>query len=383
MQDVGAAQPSHLEVLGAASATLAQPGDTVARLQRALALLVRTVCQQVVLDIHEAGGQHTLVSAGCADKLRDGSDELVVQLRAGDRSLGVLSASTDHGRRFAQDDRLLIELFGERLAIHLVAAGQREETPASQPTAARASEVNEELGSEAMLLGIVSHDLRNPLGVVTMGTTLLLAQELTDSQRRLVSKIETAGRKASGLISDLLDFTAARGRGIQLSPESKDLHALVAQAVDDLQTTWPDRVIEHEQSGDATSRFDQGRVEQIVTNLIGNALQHSALATTVTVETRGEPGAIVFSVRNHGRPIPESVRATLFSPLRRGENAGDRRGSVGLGLFIVYQLTLAHGGTIDVVSNEADGTRFTVRLPRDPHAVAASNTPIPASVTFS
>jgi signal transduction histidine kinase len=384
--DHGGAQRSHLELLGAASAALAQPGDVQARLQETLALLVTDVCREVVLDIHGADDRHTLVSAQAAPEQssghRDAADQLVVPLRAGDHSLGVLFASHAHGPGFAHADRLLVELVAERIAIHLVAAGQNgaQPTPGHGATNGSAATLaaQEELGPEAMLLGIVSHDLRNPLGVVTMGASLLLAQELTDAQRRLVTKIDAAGRKASHLIADLLDFTAARGRGIELSPQSQDLHTLVAQAVDDLQTISPDRVIEHEQDGDATSRFDHARVEQIVTNLIGNALQHSTPPTKVLVETRGEPDAVVFSVTNYGRPIPDTIQQRLFAPLRRGENAGVRRGSIGLGLFIVHQLVLAHGGTIDVVSSEADGTRFTVRLPRALGSTpAAAHAPVP------
>jgi signal transduction histidine kinase len=219
---------------------------------------------------------------------------------------------------------------------------------------------------EEMLLGIVSHDLRNPLGVVTMAASLLLAQNLTDAQRRLAHRIESAGRKSARLISDLLDFTIVRRTGISLAPEPKDLHSVVAQAVDDLQANWPERCIVHERFGDAISQLDQARVEQMAANLIGNALQHGTPGSVVRVETHGDESSVSFSVTNQGRPIPEDVMHQLFSPMRRGGNAGHRRGSIGIGLFIVHQLVLAHGGTIGVSSSEAEGTRFTVRLPRFP-----------------
>jgi len=217
---------------------------------------------------------------------------------------------------------------------------------------------------EALLVGIVSHDLRDPLGVVTMAASLLLAQDLTEAQRKLANRIQMAGRKSARLIADLLDFTAARGSGIRLSPEPRDLHDLVAQAVEDLHPTWPERSIVHERVGEAMSHIDQARFEQIAANLIGNALQHSPAATPVTIETRGESDAVFFSVQNEGRPISPDLVAQLFTPLRRGEDAGHRRGSIGLGLFIVHHLVERHGGTIAVKSSEAEGTRFTVRLPR-------------------
>ncbi|HVZ33322.1 MAG TPA: histidine kinase dimerization/phospho-acceptor domain-containing protein, partial [Polyangiaceae bacterium] len=177
---------------------------------------------------------------------------------------------------------------------------------------------------EEMLLGIVSHDLRNPLGVVTMAASLLLAQNLTDTQRRLAHRIESAGRKSARLISDLLDFTIARRTGISLAPEPKDLHSVVAQAVDDLQANWPERCIVHERFGDAISQLDQARVEQMAANLIGNALQHGTPGSVVRVETRGDESNVSLSVTNQGRPIPEDLMHQLFSPMRRGGNAGHR-----------------------------------------------------------
>lgn len=217
---------------------------------------------------------------------------------------------------------------------------------------------------EALLVGIVSHDLRDPLGVITMAASLLLAQELTEPQRKLALRIQTAGRKSARLISDLLDFTVARGSGIHLSPEPRDLHDLVAQAVEELHATWPQRSIVHERVGEAVSHIDQARFEQIAANLIGNALQHSPATTPVHIETRGESDAVFFSVRNAGPPIAPELVAQLFIPLRRGQGAGHRRGSIGLGLFIVHHLVERHGGTIAVTSSEAEGTQFTVRLPR-------------------
>lgn len=220
---------------------------------------------------------------------------------------------------------------------------------------------------EQLLIGVVSHDLRNPLGVVTLGATMLLTQgQLTEAQRRTASRIHSAGNRAVRMIGDLLDFTVARERGIELSRRPVDLHAVVEQAIDDLHASWPARTILHDKSGDAHAELDQDRIAQVVSNLVGNALQHSIATTPVRVETRGEPEEVVFVVANDGRPIPDNVKAQLFEPLRRGDGAGHRRGSLGLGLYIVHHLVVAHGGTIDVVSNEHDGTRFSVRLPRHP-----------------
>ena len=393
-----------LELLLAVSRELRGRQDARDGLARALGLLVPQLCQQAVLDITDPAAERTLITAFADPALEQLATELghrypvaadasaadeptlwevtdalmtrlardpehlaqlrrfgatevfVVPLRRRGRQLGLLSLGTDHGRRFGAGDRLLIELLAHCFAAHIAGALLEGEH----------AERRQRIDLEMMLLGVVSHDLRNPLGVVTMATSLLLAQDLTESQRKLAQKIEAAGRKSSRLISDLLDFTVARHGGIELSPEPRDLHGLVAQAVEDLHATWPDRSIVHERVGEATSQLDAARVEQIASNLIGNALQHSPAASVVRVETRGELEAVYFSVLNEGRPIPHDLIPKLFAPLSRGDNAGVRRGSIGLGLYIVHHLVLAHGGSIDVTSSEALGTRFTVRLPRTP-----------------
>ena len=226
---------------------------------------------------------------------------------------------------------------------------------------------------EELLIGIVSHDLRNPLSIVTLGTSMLLSQELTEPQRKLATRIANASQKSARLISVLLDFTMAKRAGIQLSLVPCDLHDVVAQVVSDLETTWPGRAIVHERCGEAESCLDPSRVEQILFNLIGNALQHSPPATAVMVESRGEADSVVFRVTNRGKPIPNDIMLQLFAPLRRGEHAGYQQGSIGLGLFIVQHLVSAHGGTIDVSSSSLAGTCFTVRLPRSLTASAATS----------
>lgn len=223
---------------------------------------------------------------------------------------------------------------------------------------------------EALLLGIVSHDLRNPLGVVTMAASMLMmSDDLNDRQRKIVQRLSSAGRQSVRLVSDLLDFTAARRSGIELVRGRRDLHTVVESAIEDLRSAWPQRVIEHERIGDGTAHLDEDRVMQIVLNLLGNALQHSPSHTSVRVETRGESDAVVFCVKNDGAPIPDELMPHLFAPLRRGVGAGQRRGSLGLGLFIVRHLVLAHGGTIEVGSSATTGTCFTFRLP---HVLASS-----------
>ena len=240
----------------------------------------------------------------------------------------------------------------------------------SQALVLSSASLNLQLQLDALILGVVSHELRTPLGVISMAANLLLSDDISSAQRRTLQRVTTASRHCDRLVSDLLDFTAARGSGITLLRGQRDLHAIAAQALDDVRVTWPGRTVEHERLGVAESFLDEDRVAQVITNLVNNALQHSPPATKVFVETRGESEDAVLTVTNFGPPIPAELMSQLFSPLRRGDAAGHRRGSLGLGLFIVRHLVVAHDGTIDVRSNSHDGTRFTVRFPKQPPTAA-------------
>ena len=105
----------------------------------------------------------------------------------------------------------------------------------------------------------------------------------------------------------------------------------------------------------------------MISNLLSNALQYSPPGTPVRVENHGEEDAVVLKVHNTGAPIPQDMLPGLFEPLERGPEVGENRErSIGLGLYIVRQLVLAHGGSVDVHSTPTEGTTFTVRLPRRP-----------------
>lgn len=344
-------EQTRLELLRAFNAALAKPGEARERLTAAFKLLLGAVCQHVVLEIYEPTGTRTRVAVSVdADSEQSVGQSTTLHLASRQQALGIMTVSTAAGLGFTPSDRAFIDLVAHEVSTYL-----RTEYFTSLEQAAL---------ENLLLLGTVSHDLRNPLGIVTFAAAALLeSTNLTAAQRKTVQRMMTAGRQSARLVSDLLDFTAARSGGIKLIRVSRDLHAIVDQALDDLRAIWPGRALEHKSVGDGSSSLDEDRMLQIIMNLVGNALQHSPAASTVRVETRGDAGMVEFSVTNEGRPIPPELMSQLFVPLRRGESAGYRPGSLGLGLFIVHHLVLAHGGTIDVVSNETEGTRFTIRLP--------------------
>jgi signal transduction histidine kinase len=168
----------------------------------------------------------------------------------------------------------------------------------------------------------------------------------------------------SDLISDLLDLTRGRlGGGIAVDVQAVvDIKTGMLDVVTELRHAHPDRSIDCELDDDITLRFDRGRIQQVVSNLLGNALLHGSPSTPVKLRvTRGESDLIV-EVHNQGDPIPPESIDKLFQPFWRRSTSASRKG-LGLGLYICSQIVAAHKGRIQVKSAQEDGTRFTVHLP--------------------
>jgi signal transduction histidine kinase len=221
---------------------------------------------------------------------------------------------------------------------------------------------------EKQLIGIVSHDLRTPVGAISLGAALLAKDAtLTERQANLVDRVVSSAGRASRMIADLLDFTAVRlGGGLALTLAPLDLHELARKVIAEVLLAAPlQRHIDLEHTGDASGVWDGDRLSQLITNLIANALHYSPRSSAVRVVTHGEADHVTLEVHNGGPPIPESLLPRLFLPMQRGiDEVEPSRRSVGLGLFIVDEITRAHQGTIDVRSTAEAGTSFSVRLPR-------------------
>ncbi len=220
---------------------------------------------------------------------------------------------------------------------------------------------------EQQRIGIVSHDLRNPLTAILLGAkTLARREELDERAAKSVLRIVRSAERATRLVTDLLDFTQARlGGGIPVHPRSLDLHTSVRQVVDEVQVNFPERHIDVQSEGDGAGAWDPDRLGQVVQNLVSNALKYSLPDTAVVVRTRGDGTDVELQVHNWGTPIPAGSLETLFEPMHRvSSETGRSDGSIGLGLYIVQHVVRAHGGFVHVASTADEGTRFTVRLPR-------------------
>jgi signal transduction histidine kinase len=218
------------------------------------------------------------------------------------------------------------------------------------------------------LLGIASHDLRNPLSAISTAAAVLARfPDRLDSPTaaKLVRQIQTSTDRATRLVRDLLDLTQAQlGGGIPISTREVDIEALVASAVEELTTALPNRSVVLNCSQAGTAQWDPDRISQVLGNLLGNAMTYGAPDKPITVEVGPVQARVGIAVHNHGPAIAADELPRVFEPFMRGAAARNSERSVGLGLYVVKEIVAAHGGTVDVASSPDGGTRFSLILPR-------------------
>jgi signal transduction histidine kinase len=217
-------------------------------------------------------------------------------------------------------------------------------------------------------LAILGHDLRNPLGAIVMGATLLTVSDgMSDKQVKVAARILNSANRMGRMVSDLLDLTRTRlGAGIPITATSIDLAVVCEQVILELEAVHPDSELRLERTGDLIGEWDSDRLAQVLSNLIANAVQHGGAGGVVRIGVHGEGKQVVLSVQNRGPVIPEAAMSQIFEPMiRQPAQGGDRNVTgLGLGLYIAREVVTAHGGAIRATSNETDGTTFTVKLPR-------------------
>jgi signal transduction histidine kinase len=229
-------------------------------------------------------------------------------------------------------------------------------------------QLREALGLRDQMMGILGHDLRNPLNAVSMAASALVRRpDLPEDMRAKVQVIQRAAGRMTELIESLLEL--ARVGSISkmgLSPAPLDLGALARELVDEERAACPERSIELDVRGNLQGEWDPSRLAQVLSNLVSNALSHGDPRAPVWVSLDGERAEVTLRVKNEGSPIPPGLLPVLFEPFVR--KAGDAsHGGLGLGLYIVKQIVVGHGGTVGVESTAQAGTTFTVRLPRSVH----------------
>lgn len=214
------------------------------------------------------------------------------------------------------------------------------------------------------LIGIVSHDLRTPLGAIISGAALLAIPEDNPERRsRVVPRIINSAQRMERMIADLLDLAKARlGGSVPLKRQLTDLQQVCEEAIMEIRAAHPDASLRSQMSGDLHGQWDADRLSQVASNLLANAIQHGG-GSAITLTAREQGDAVTLAVHNGGPPIPDEALPSLFEPLARGR-AEAASHSIGLGLFIARAIVVSHGGDIQVSSSTDAGTTFTVRLPK-------------------
>lgn len=228
---------------------------------------------------------------------------------------------------------------------------------------ARADQVRE------LFLAILGHDLRAPLSTLALAGELLARAPNAEETARIAARVRRGSRLMTGMVNDLIGYTRTQlGSGMPMALATVDLGEVARSALEDASSTHPATRFESSVQGDLVGCFDSVRLHQLFTNLLVNAAQHGTGGEPVLMQVAGDPEAVTVQVRNRGTPIPRASWESIFQPLVQlpGDEA-DRnvtRTSLGLGLFVAREIAALHQGTIRVDSDEASGTTFTVRLPR-------------------
>jgi PAS domain S-box-containing protein len=224
-----------------------------------------------------------------------------------------------------------------------------------------------------LLTGIIGHDLKTPLGAITLtAATLLKRGGLDGAVAQSIARIASRGARMSEMVSQLLDLTRIRaGQGLPIQRRQADLRQVCRDVVSEISAAHPDRQIDCEIAGELHGAWDVPRISQVLSNLVANAVQHGDPREPIRVSAQLiDDENAKLEVHNQGAPIPRELLPTLFQPFRQAAGKRMRPGSVGLGLFIAQSIVRAHGGTIGVASTAEAGTTFTVTLPRTERASA-------------
>lgn len=223
--------------------------------------------------------------------------------------------------------------------------------------------VAEALAYRERVIGILGHDLRNPVAaVLSLSTTLARRADVSERTKEGLLHMHAAAARMNTMIATLLDFTRLRFKGdLELSRDRFDLGALVRSIVDELLAADPRSNLTVEASGDLLGHWDASRLGQVISNLASNALAHGTRGGSVRLELSSAGDDVVLAVSNGGT-IPRATLDRLFEPFWQGSETNRSRG-LGLGLWIARQIVDAHGGDITVRSDD-DLTTFRVRLPR-------------------
>jgi len=259
----------------------------------------------------------------------------------------------------SRDVHRLVEFATAGLAAAWFCGRYRQARMAAEEAAEEARRVGE---LQERLVAVVSHDMNNPLSALRAGLDLMgKLGPLDPRQRTVLDRMGTSAKRMERLVGDLLAFAHGRREGDfpvrrVLAPLGKVCETVIAE----FRQTFPDHALRLSVTGDDRGAIDPARLEQVISNLVSNAIRHGDPSGPVEVSVAGLPGELVLSVTNRGPPIPGDLLPLVFEPYRSGPRS---RGGLGLGLYVVNEIVAAHGGSV-AVRSDSRATTFEVRLPR-------------------
>jgi len=217
-----------------------------------------------------------------------------------------------------------------------------------------------------LLLGMLGHDLRSPLQSIQMTAHYLAALNAGDKVSEAATRLINSGARMKALLDDLLDFNRTKlGLGVNIARAPVDIRSLFADQAEELRGAHPDHPLALEVRGDCKGMWDGHRLEQLLANLVTNAMKYGTPRAPVRVLVTGEESDVRLEVINIGPAIDPAILGQIFEPLTRGDQRASADGSLGLGLYIAREIVKAHGGEITARSDGSE-TAFTARLPRFP-----------------
>jgi signal transduction histidine kinase len=216
---------------------------------------------------------------------------------------------------------------------------------------------------QELFMVTLTHDLRNPINVVKMGTQLMLRRfERGDTHFDVTARMLNAIDRLDSMIHNLLDASRLRaGQTLKLTFETCDLRQLAQEVLEDLNFAYDDRFV-LVSKGTVMAHCSRKELRRVIENIATNAVKYGAPNTPITLTLQQTETEINLTIHNEGTPITTEAQSILFQQFRRTISAEDQTGW-GLGLFLAKSLTEAHQGTIEVVSEESKGTSFIIKLP--------------------
>ena len=217
-------------------------------------------------------------------------------------------------------------------------------------------------GNGELQVAMVSHDLRAPINAIVLGVEMLRRRRLGTAEDLIVQRIHRAAKRMASLVDRVLDQAVLqRGAPVVLERGPVDLEEICRETLEEFRVSYPGRELRLAAEEGIRGSWDRVRLMELISNLVGNALDHGDPSAPIIVHARKGDRAAQIEVVNQGPTIPRELWRAIFEPFKRGQ-ATARGSGVGLGLYIVAQIAAAHGGSVEVSSLRRT-TRFTVTFP--------------------